>query len=120
MIITRKMAEEAAHVLRISLDIVDRTSLKIAYRACARATHPDHGGTAAAFAAVDHSKQVLEEWLAAKHAKPINVPHGDPCPHCKAVGSVFVQRAFRQLRVQCPACRGTGEMFVEQEKGDQH
>jgi DnaJ-class molecular chaperone len=129
MIVTEKMAQEAWDVLRphTSLGQEDiRTAIgkpdapeiiQHAYRQAVKVVHPDKGGTAEQFAAVDRAKHVLLAWLE-KKAKPTTPGAGTKCQRCAGKGHVELQKAWRTMRVQCPTCRGTGDLDSEFEKGN--
>lgn len=119
MIVTRKMAEEAAALLGVGLEGATPEIARDAYYAAAKAAHPDAGGDAEAFAAVDRAKHVLLEWLRRQADAPLPTPGaGQTCDKCGGAGHVMIQRAWKAMRVQCPRCRGTGCLDTEHEKGD--
>ena len=119
MIVSRKMAEAAAEELGLTLhSALDEPTISMAYRALVKVCHPDAGGDAEMFAAVDRAKHVLMAWLARadRSAPP---PHGaaDPCPRCRGKGYMELAgaRLGSVLRKQCPTCRGSGELYDERE-----
>lgn len=125
MIVTEKMATEALIVLVThagygpgnGLEQVDLESAKQLYRDAARRAHPDAGGKAEDFAAVDRAKHVLLEWIKKPQtARPIHKP--EVCPKCDGRGHIVQQRAWRAMRMQCPRCRGAGDLDTEHEQGD--
>lgn len=121
MIVTRAMAEEASKELLIHglfLQGVTEQVVQEAYRSRARETHPDAGGSAEAFAAVDRAKHVLLKWLALQGDRQAEPAHASDCSTCGGRGYVDSRRAWRTLRVQCTKCRGTGDETFEHEKGD--
>lgn len=125
MIVTEKMAQEAWDHLRTYARMSDEkwdqmaslsgwaneSNVKAAFHAASRQTHPDMGGSAEAFAAVDRAKHVLLEWLKrAPAARPVQSAQGEPCDRCGGAGWVSVQRAWKAMRVTCQRCRGTGDL----------
>jgi DnaJ-class molecular chaperone len=119
VIITRKQALEAAAVFGFDLasGALDAQQVTAAYKTQAKLVHPDVGGSAEAFAAVDRAKHVLLHWLARQEEPQASAaPALRTCPPCGGRGFVISQRAFRQMRVQCPTCRGTGDLDYEHEK----
>lgn len=124
MIVTEKMAKEAWDLLRVSSGLREdaefpyvAASVQVAYRYAAKNAHPDAGGTAEQFAAVDRAKHVLLAWLE-KKARPVTPGAGTKCQRCAGKGHVELQKAWRTMRVQCPTCRGTGDLDSEFEKGN--
>lgn len=125
MIVTEKMAVEALICLAghagygpgNGLAGLDMESAKQMYRDAARRSHPDAGGKAEDFAAVDRAKHVLLEWLKREpEARPIHKP--TVCYRCDGKGFVTQQRAWRSMRVQCPECRGAGDLDTVHDGGD--
>lgn len=101
-----------------ALEGLTADSVQATYRAAAKATHPDAGGSAEAFAKVDRAKHVLLKWLEREaQFKDLEPKHGEKCRRCDGKGYVESARAFRTMRVACPLCRGLGEEGVESEKG---
>lgn len=86
-----------------------------AYRQAAKAAHPDKGGTAEAFAAVDRAKHVLLAWLG--RPQPVSQDHKKkPCDYCGGNGHVYTAgRApgSAGLRRTCPKCRGSGDADID-------
>lgn len=120
MIVTEKMAAEALIVLAShagygpgnGLAQMNAESAKQMYRDAARRAHPDAGGTAEDFAAVDRAKHVLLEWLKKEPvARPIHKP--EVCPRCDGRGFIVRQHAWKAMRMQCPRCRGAGDLDTE-------
>jgi DnaJ-class molecular chaperone len=111
------MAGEAAALLGI-IDPYTEADVSAAYRAKAKTTHPDAGGSSEAFAAVDRAKHVLMRWLERSDRSEAAADTGVKCQRCNGTGYTVSQRAWRGMRVQCIRCRGTGEEGVEHEKGD--
>lgn len=114
MIVTEQMAREAAGDLGLTLhDTLDETTVSMAYRALAKTVHPDVGGSAEAFAAVDRAKHVLMEWLKRKATTTIARAHGKrPCTHCEGRGYIVLtsgRPGSMGLRRQCQRCHGSGD-----------
>ena len=120
MIVNTRTAQEAADLLRLPLSEVTEQTVAAAYKARARQTHPDMGGSLEAFAQVDRAKHLLLEWLRRQSPPAPPAGHKQKCDTCAGKGYLMQMRGIRSMRVMCPGCRGTGEMDVEQEKGDQH
>lgn len=126
MIVTDKMAEEAWALLREKAGLREDAelpyaapSVQVAFKAAAKNTHPDKGGTAEQFAAVDRAKCILLVWLEKREKRPpVTTGAGTVCTQCGGKGFVLSQRAWRAMRVQCPTCRGTGDLDSEFEKGN--
>lgn len=121
MIVSRKMAEEAAAVFGfdIASGLLDAQAVHAAYRTEAKRAHPDAGGTPEAFAAVDRAKHILLAWLDKQERLDTIKSHGGVtvCPRCSGDRRIVLQRGFRQMQVQCPTCQGNGELYDEKEKG---
>lgn len=112
------MAEESAAVYSFSLEGLTTELVLAAYRAKAKDAHPDAGGSAEAFAAVDRAKYVLLSWLERQARDGAGaVPHGGvtKCQRCDGKGYVeLLTRSFGgRLRKQCPGCHGNGELYDE-------
>lgn len=108
MIISRKSAEEAAKLLRVELAALSAEAIQDAYRAMAKLTHPDAGGSPEQFAAVDRAKHVLIEWS----KRPVEdrpVLKADQCSNCGGTGRARTTRGFRTFYVMCLSCRGSGD-----------
>lgn len=117
MIVNRSHAEEAAKLLHFAtLDGLTADRVQIAYRAMAQQTHPDAGGSIEQFAAVNHAKQVLTEWLRrvgesdARRYQPIK------CEVCSGTGRKPVHRGWKVSYVMCGACGGTGDGGYDRSK----
>lgn len=109
MIVSRKMAEAAAAELGLALhETLDDQTVALAYRAMARVVHPDVGGSAEAFAAVDRAKHVLLGWLE-RSTGPAPAAAGGKCATCAGKGHVTVQRGFKSHWIMCGACKGSGD-----------
>lgn len=121
MLVTRNLAEQASKELLIhALFLDDKLTLQVvkeAYRSRCRETHPDMGGTAEAFAAVDRAKHILLKWLE-RDPEPKVAGAGQVCDRCDGRGYIESRRAWRSMKMQCPKCRGTGDLDSEHEKGD--
>lgn len=125
MIVSRKAYEEAVALLLpywpdelSTAHPLDKERVTIMYRLAARHLHPDRGGSAEAFAAVDRAKHVLLHWLARAEAQE-DKPHGgvSKCPRCDGRGYMELRNGFKApLRKQCPTCNGNGEIFDEKDK----
>lgn len=127
MIVSAKQAQEAWNLLRPystieNGDLMQATNhehaedvVRDAYRQAARVTHPDKGGTAEAFAAVDRAKHVLLAWLA--RPQPTQTDHKKkPCDYCGGLGHVYTQGTrpgSQGLRRTCPKCRGSGDADID-------
>lgn len=124
MIVTRKMAEEACKVLGWGVETLnaEMTSEGVGaqYRQAAKAAHPDAGGSAEAFAAVDRAKHVLLAWLKRQSGPMAELPHGDTqqCYTCEGRGYLVNRRGWKVLHVQCHGCGGSGELGIKVEKGE--
>lgn len=118
MIVSRKMAEEAAALLDVHFGTLSEAAVNMNYRARAKAAHPDSPtGSAEAFVAVDRAKHVLLAWLERTPERP-TVGAGTVCSRCAGKGFVELHRGFRTMRAVCLACRGSGDMETEHEKGE--
>lgn len=120
MLINRAKAEEAAAILDVHFETASVAAVEMNYRAKAKLTHPDAGGSAEAFARVDWAKHALLAWLAKNPAKDTEMPaKGDPCPACAGVGRVKVQNGFKSALTRlCQLCGGTGEVMDIDRKGE--
>lgn len=119
MIVTHRMAVDAAILLGIGLadGLCVKEDVERAFREAAKTAHPDSGGTAEKFAAIDRAKHILLKWLEkGEPATPVHKQNN--CVRCEGKGFVISQRAFRQMRVSCPLCRGTGDADYEHERSD--
>jgi DnaJ-class molecular chaperone len=74
-------------------------ALKSRYRALAAKLHPDHGGSAEAFAALSKLYHGLLEELETTHT----------CPACRGLKVINV-RGFYRLGQRCTLCHGTGKV----------
>lgn len=115
MIISKQAAEAAALVLGLDLgDHLDETAITVAYRAKARETHPDAGGSAEAFARVDRAKHVMIHWIKRVKEETVQAAIDGLCENCGGSGFIKQHRGFAApLRRQCPRCRGTGDINYE-------
>lgn len=127
MIVSRKMAEEAWELLlevagMESVESVpyEQDELLRVFKWAAKASHPDVGGSAEAFAAVDRAKHVLLAWLRRSRDEATSVPHGTTrrCHMCDGKGFVMTARGFSSLRTSCGACRGSGDLDTEHDHGE--
>lgn len=116
MLVTETMAREAAELLLLTWGErwnVDNVSA--AYRYLSKKAHPDLGGSAEAFVALDRAKCVLLEWLKKQPAAPTEHTKRD-CPDCDGKGH-FVQASKqfgnKGLRRQCPRCHGSGDLDLD-------
>lgn len=116
MIVSEKAARVAAETLalpwedlHLDSDPVGRVAL--AFRMAARNTHPDMGGNAEAFAAVDRAKHVLLAWLEKpRTATPEHKKRA--CDYCKGSGRVHQpsgRPGSNGLMRTCPKCHGSGD-----------
>lgn len=122
MIVSRKMAEDAALIFGFDIDsgLLAADQINAAYRAEAKKAHPDLGGSPEAFAAVDRAKHILLAWLERQGDSEPTKPHGGVtvCPRCDGRGFLELRRGFAApLRRQCPTCTGSGEIYDEKDKG---
>jgi DnaJ-class molecular chaperone len=125
VIVSRTKASDALFLLSLwnidqpPIELDDHTvdTINDWYKRAARRTHPDIGGSAEEFAAVDRAKHVLLKWLERQAAAP-PPPHGgvSECPRCHGERHVYLWKGVRKLRVQCPTCKGNGEIYDEREK----
>lgn len=127
MIATRAKAEEAIKLLAsygndVEVRLTDLETLSVhrgrldeLYRAAAKCTHPDVGGSAEAFARVDWAKHVLTKWLTRDTPKVATVYQ--PCRECNGLGHVRMQRGFKQSApIQCAACHGSGDAHYDADR----
>ena len=92
MIVNRSHAEEAGKLLHFStLEGLTADRVQIAYRAMAQQTHPDAGGTMEQFAAVNHAKQVLLEWLNRVGEADARSYAPKKCEMCNGTGRIALQ-----------------------------
>lgn len=94
-------------VLNVQTDVTE-DDLKSAYRQRSRDTHPDHGGTAAAFQDVNEAYQILSdpvkrrEWMRSYILEAASLGHV-VCQKCFAVNRI---RAFKKGESAfCAKCR---------------
>lgn len=86
-------------------------ALRLAYKAAARAHHPDRGGDADAMAQVNTAYRILSNHTDRLHYNALLQLQPYSCNACDALGTVLVARSLRstgQTQV-CPTCRGTGQ-----------
>jgi hypothetical protein len=121
VIVSRKMAEEACETLgwgkeTLSGDGPTTSGINAQFRTAAGAAHPDKGGTAEAFVALDRARHVLLAWLERQAEAPAP-SHGGAaeCPRCHGAGRIMMHRGVRQMPMQCPACQGNGEIYDDRE-----
>ena len=107
MSVSRQRAEEAAEELGLKLEGLTSEDLAVAYKYKARETHPDAGGTSAAFQLVNQAQGTLKAWL--DNARP-PITDDNECPNCYGFGHVIMRRGFKSLRVQCRTCNGRGSV----------
>lgn len=120
MLVNRAKAEEAAEILGVHFETASVAAVNMSYKAAAKRTHPDAGGSAEAFARVDWAKHALTAWLGRNPAKLNDMPvKGDPCPVCAGTGRVKVQNGFKSALTRlCQMCQGTGEVMDIDRKGE--
>lgn len=117
MIVNEKQAREAADLLAFpSLGaVVDADHVKEHYRTAAKGCHPDAGGSAEAFAAVDRAKHILLAWLEKPQPAP-TVHKKKACDYCGGLGHVYTSGrniGSQGLRRTCPKCRGSGDADID-------
>lgn len=136
MLISRAKAEEAANILVTAveksvdtealellrsrtLDIWNEGQVSNIYKVAARATHPDAGGTAEAFARVDWAKHVLLKWIAQDNSARPPEHKTRKCGNCNGAGYIQTMIGFKMgPRKQCQPCRGTGDADFEPDEGE--
>ena len=118
MIVSQKQAEEARKILDMPSAeglLYSEEYVKECYREAAKRAHPDKGGTAEAFAAVDRAKHVLLAWLA--RPQPAAADHKKrACDYCHGEGFLYMpsrQPGSVGLRRTCPKCRGSGDADID-------
>ena len=120
MLVTEKMAREAVEVLGLKWpspgdEPWTAETVNAAYRAKARETHPDAGGTAEDFANVDRAKHILLEWLK-KPREEAPVHKQRKCDSCEGRGYIVISSGrigSAGLRRQCRKCHGTGDADLD-------
>ena len=117
MIVNRSHAEEAGKLLHFStLEGLTADRVQIAYRAMAQQTHPDAGGTMEQFAAVNHAKQVLLEWLNRVGESDARSYAPKKCEMCNGTGRKPVHRGWKVSYIMCGVCMGTGDGNYDRDK----
>lgn len=106
MRVKRTLAQDAARVLGVELEGLSVEQLRLAYRAKAKAAHPDAGGDPDDFLKLGHARDILARWVADPPPPP--KPELEPCMSCSGKGFILRQRGWRGLRSQCPMCKGRG------------
>jgi DnaJ-class molecular chaperone len=79
--------------------------IRAAYREQARATHPDLGGSAEAFARIRAAFEQLCE------SEPARKVKRERCPECRGKRTVIVTEGWQGLEIQCATCCGTGQIL---------
>lgn len=122
MIVSQKQYDEAIALLLpywpdevATAHPLDADRVNTMYRQAVKVVHPDKGGTAEQFAAVDRAKHVLLAWL--ERPQPASQDHKKkPCDYCGGLGHVYTAgRApgSMGLRRTCPKCRGSGDADID-------
>lgn len=75
-------------ILGVSPD-VSKDEIKAAYRRACMRTHPDRGGSAEDFKAVQDAYAALQN---------------GPCPDCGGKGFITTKRGFFADKTECPRC----------------
>ena len=92
------------------LDQLTEVVVAGAYRAMARAAHPDAGGSAEQFTIVNNAKTALGHWLAGRAAAAAPDITAGLCERCGGTGWLRMRAGFSSgFRQQCPKCRGSGD-----------
>lgn len=115
MIVSRKMAEDAAKVMHLEFNPGGMTEqmVKDRYKVLAKELHPDKGGDPAAFVEADRAKCILLGWLErrAKEEPGEAAVSSNTCPMCHGTGRRTLRRGFRSMTMLCGTCRGHGELL---------
>jgi DnaJ-class molecular chaperone len=107
--ISESMAREACEKLMLVWgEAWGEDGIAAAYRRLAKSAHPDAGGDAAEFVALDRAKCILLQWLKTKPRK-IEVLMKEDCPNCKGKGRVVIRKRFGSMTITCGRCYGTGD-----------
>lgn len=112
MIVNKKMAEGVLSLLELTtLEGLTKDVVNNAYRVVAKKAHPDAGGSAELFVAVDRAKGLLLEYIKRCDAAPVPDVGLKPtaCPTCGGSGRLRVHRGFHAMNMMCGTCHGTGE-----------
>jgi DnaJ-class molecular chaperone len=113
VIISRKMAEEAAVTLGgLDLDTLSVPVVTKVFKNLAKVLHPDKGGDAKQFIEASRAQCILLGWLArrAKETPTSRAVSSTPCPMCHGSGRRTLRRGFRSMTMICGICRGHGEL----------
>ena len=76
------------------------SEVRAAYWELAKKAHPDAGGSAEAFNA-----------LQAAHRAAMDLAVATPCPTCRGRAVIHTQRGFNVLVSPCLPCNGTGKKY---------
>lgn len=117
MILSREQVEQAQIIMGLHGQPICRDTVTAAYRLLAKKVHPDAGGDAAQFAALDRAKHLLLAYIekAGSEAPSGSYKH-EECPACKGKGYVALRRHFGTLSIVCNRCRGSGDARWEPDK----
>ena len=119
MIISKAQVEAAQLVMGLDGQELCAANISEAYRNLARKHHPDVGGDASQFVALDRAKCLLLHWISqAPATRPVSYRKPD-CPNCKGLGRILIRRHFGGvLPIMCGRCKGSGDAQWEADNSD--
>jgi DnaJ-class molecular chaperone len=98
---------------------LDEDSVRCAYRTLAKKHHPDAGGDAAQFAAIDRAKHLLLAQIKRlATAQPQPVLQKEDCANCGGRGRVVIRKGFATMTITCNRCKGSGDMAWDEDTYD--